>query len=397
MVNSLYIHIPFCRKKCDYCDFFSISTFCYKKDFDLLVERYIDAVIKETEFYVRKYEIQFWNTIYIGGGTPSQIPSKLLKKLVESIVSLVPCKNDNAEITIEMNPDDVTEELIKVVNSCGVTRISMGIQAVDDKVLRIVNRNCSVDSIYSALKILKRMWKGSLSVDFIAGLPNHTYKSFENQFLILDEYPIDHVSLYTLTVESGTPLYKNIERGKIKWSQEKADKLWIKGRNLLKKYGYNQYEVSNFSKPGFESRHNCIYWNLENYIGVGAGASSSIYGINAIRWTNDLSINTYMEFWLSKTIENNCKIPAEIEYLDIKTQEFEYLMMGFRKMEGVSSLKYKQRFGVSLEDRLGVEKGLFYSWEQKKLAKKIYSSGDISYSLNERGIMLLNLFLESLL
>ena len=220
MVNSLYIHIPFCRKKCDYCDFFSISTFCYKKNFDLLVERYIDAVIKETEFYVRKYEIQFWNTIYIGGGTPSQIPSKLLKKLVESIVSLVPCKNDNAEITIEMNPDDVTEELIKVVNSCGVTRISMGIQAVDDKVLRIVNRNCSVDSIYSALKILKRMWKGRLSVDFIAGLPNHTYKSFENQFLILDEYPIDHVSLYTLTVESGTPLYKNIERGKIKWRKK---------------------------------------------------------------------------------------------------------------------------------------------------------------------------------
>jgi oxygen-independent coproporphyrinogen-3 oxidase len=404
MNSSLYVHIPFCKKKCDYCDFFSIGERDREGKANNLSDSYISSIIKESKLYADFYGIKKWRTVYVGGGTPSLLAPTQIFSLISGIKESVGIESD-AEITVEMNPDDVTEEFLEACKKSGVNRLSMGIQALDDKALRAVNRGASVEIIEKALENLKNHWNGRLSVDFIAGLPCHTYKSFEYQFEILKKYPkIDHVSLYTLTIEENTPLCKKIEDGKIKFSYEKADRMWLKGRNILEKMGFFQYEVSNFARKGFEARHNSSYWKQENYVGAGAGASGTIYDFekkSALRWTNTLSIPAYIRGVEDASASKNLSsLKRNIENLDEETLEFEFLMLGFRQLEGVSSADYEKRFQKSLSERIGAgqEYGVFYQWKKNRLAKEKKSPcGGKIYSLNRRGILLLNRFLEELL
>ena len=396
MEISLYVHVPFCRQKCDYCDFFSIPSnraSCVCPD-----EKYVRSVLNEIRFYVKKYSVSRWKTVYIGGGTPSQLGAKLLFELVSGIKSAVSDKTTD-EFTVEMNPEDLTEDILNSAQKAGVDRISTGIQALDQKALDSVNRHCPLQTAISSLELLQKKWKKKLSVDFIAGLPGQTYSSFKKQFETVFNFKnIDHISLYSLTLEENTPLYKKIESGKIKWSQQKTDRMWILGRKILKENGFIQYEVSNFARTGAESLHNKVYWHLENYIGCGSGACGSVYGEVSERWTNTCSIKNYENFWLDFNPES--EIPEsvrQVEKIDLQTQEFEWIMMGFRLLEGVCSEEFKKRFGKSLEERIGVKDGLFFEWSKKHLARSYKKDGKTFYALNERGLMLLNLFLESLL
>lgn len=396
MEISLYVHVPFCRQKCDYCDFFSIPSnraSCVCPD-----EEYVRSVLNEIRFYVKKYSVSRWKTVYIGGGTPSQLGAKLLFELVSGIKSAVSDKTAD-EFTVEMNPEDLTEDILNSAQKAGVDRISTGIQALDQKALDSVNRHCPLQTAISSLELLQKKWKKKLSVDFIAGLPGQTYSSFKKQFETVFNFKnIDHISLYSLTLEENTPLYKKIESGKIKWSQQKTDRMWILGRKILKENGFIQYEVSNFARTGAESLHNKVYWHLENYIGCGSGACGSVYGEVSERWTNTCSIKNYENFWLDFNPES--EIPEsirQVEKIDLQTQEFEWIMMGFRLLEGVCSEEFKKRFGKSLEERIGVKDGLFFEWSKKHLARSYKKDGKTFYALNERGLMLLNLFLESLL
>lgn len=396
MEISLYVHVPFCRQKCDYCDFFSIPSnraSCVCPD-----EEYVRSVLNEIRFYVKKYSVSRWKTVYIGGGTPSQLGAKLLFELVSGIKNAVSDKTAD-EFTVEMNPEDLTEDILDSAQKAGVDRISTGIQALDQKALDSVNRHCPLQTAISSLELLQKKWKKKLSVDFIAGLPGQTYSSFRKQFeTVFNCKNIDHISLYSLTLEENTPLYKKIESGKIKWSQQKTDRMWILGRKILKENGFIQYEVSNFARTGAESLHNKVYWHLENYIGCGSGACGSVYGEVSERWTNTCSIKIYENFWLDFNPES--EIPEsirQVEKIDLQTQEFEWLMMGFRLLEGVCSEEFKKRFGKSLEERIGVKDGLFFEWSKKHLARSYKKDGKTFYALNERGLMLLNLFLESLL
>lgn len=396
MEISLYVHVPFCRQKCDYCDFFSIPSnraSCVCPD-----EEYVRSVLNEIRFYVKKYSVSRWKTVYIGGGTPSQLGAKLLFELVSGIKSAVSDKTAD-EFTVEMNPEDLTEDILDSAQKAGVDRISTGIQALDQKALDSVNRHCPLQTAISSLELLQKKWRKKLSVDFIAGLPGQTYSSFKKQFETVFNFKnIDHISLYSLTLEENTPLYKKIESGKIKWSQQKTDRMWILGRKILKENGFIQYEVSNFARSGAESLHNKVYWHLENYIGCGSGACGSVYGEVSERWTNTCSIKNYENFWLDFNPES--EIPEsvrQVEKIDLQTQEFEWLMMGFRLLEGVCSEEFKKRFGKSLEERIGVKDGLFFEWSKKHLARSYKKDGKTFYALNERGLMLLNLFLESLL
>ena len=261
MEISLYVHVPFCRQKCDYCDFFSIPSnraSCVCPD-----EEYVRSVLNEIRFYVKKYSVSRWKTVYIGGGTPSQLGAKLLFELVSGIKSAVSDKTAD-EFTVEMNPEDLTEDILNSAQKAGVDRISTGIQALDQKALDSVNRHCPLQTAISSLELLQKKWKKKLSVDFIAGLPGQTYSSFKKQFETVFNFKnIDHISLYSLTLEENTPLYKKIESGKIKWSQQKTDRMWILGRKILKENGFIQYEVSNFARTGAESLHNKVYWHLE--------------------------------------------------------------------------------------------------------------------------------------
>ena len=396
MEISLYVHVPFCRQKCDYCDFFSIPSnraSCVCPD-----EKYVRSVLNEIRFYVKKYSVSRWKTVYIGGGTPSQLGAKLLFELVSGIKSAVSDKTAD-EFTVEMNPEDLAEDILDSAQKAGVDRISTGIQALDQKALDSVNRHCPLQTAISSLELLQKKWKKKLSVDFIAGLPGQTYSSFKKQFETVFNFKnIDHISLYSLTLEENTPLYKKIEYGKIKWSQQKTDRMWILGRKILKENGFIQYEVSNFARTGAESLHNKVYWHLENYIGCGSGACGSVYGEVSERWTNTCSIKNYENFWLDFNPES--EIPEsirQVEKIDLQTQEFEWIMMGFRLLEGVCSEEFKKRFGKSLEERIGVKDGLFFEWSKKHLARSYKKDGKTFYALNERGLMLLNLFLESLL
>lgn len=396
MEISLYVHVPFCRQKCDYCDFFSIPSnraSCVCPD-----EKYVRSVLNEIRFYVKKYSVSRWKTVYIGGGTPSQLGARLLFELVSGIKSVVSDKTAD-EFTVEMNPEDLTEDILDSAQKAGVDRISTGIQALDQKALDSVNRHCPLQTAISSLELLQKKWKKKLSVDFIAGLPGQTYSSFKKQFETVFNFKnIDHISLYSLTLEENTPLYKKIESGKIKWSQQKTDRMWILGRKILKENGFIQYEVSNFARTGAESLHNKVYWHLENYIGCGSGACGSVYGEVSERWTNTCSIKNYENFWLDFNPES--EIPEsirQVEKIDLQTQEFEWIMMGFRLLEGVCSEEFKKRFGKSLEERIGVKDGLFFEWSKKHLARSYKKDGKTFYALNERGLMLLNLFLESLL
>ncbi|WP_273443194.1 radical SAM family heme chaperone HemW [Treponema berlinense] len=396
MEISLYVHVPFCRQKCDYCDFFSIPSnraSCVCPD-----EEYVRSVLNEIRFYVKKYSVSRWKTVYIGGGTPSQLGAKLLFELVSGIKSAVSDKTAD-EFTVEMNPEDLAEDILDSAQKAGVDRISTGIQALDQKALDSVNRHCPLQTAISSLELLQKKWKKKLSVDFIAGLPGQTCSSFKKQFETVFNFKnIDHISLYSLTLEENTPLYKKIESGKIKWSQQKTDRMWILGRKILKENGFIQYEVSNFARTGAESLHNKVYWHLENYIGCGSGACGSVYGEVSERWTNTCSIKNYENFWLDFNPES--EIPEsirQVEKIDLQTQEFEWIMMGFRLLEGVCSEEFKKRFGKSLEERIGVKDGLFFEWSKKHLARSYKKDGKTFYALNERGLMLLNLFLESLL
>ena len=392
MEISLYVHVPFCRQKCDYCDFFSIPSnraSCVCPD-----EEYVRSVLNEIRFYVKKYSVSRWKTVYIGGGTPSQLGAKLLFELVSGIKSAVSDKTAD-EFTVEMNPEDLAEDILDSAQKAGVDRISTGIQALDQKALDSVNRHCPLQTAISSLELLQKKWKKKLSVDFIAGLPGQTYSSFKKQFETVFNFKnIDHISLYSLTLEENTPLYKKIESGKIKWSQQKTDRMWILGRKILKENGFIQYEVSNFARTGAESLHNKVYWHLENYIGCGSGACGSVYGEVSERWTNTCSIKNYENFWLDFNPES--EIPEsirQVEKIDLQTQEFEWIMMGFRLLEGVCSEEFKKRFGKSLEERIGVKDGLFFEWSKKHLARSYKKDGKTFYALNERGLMLLNLFL----
>lgn len=395
MRASLYVHIPFCRRKCGYCDFFSVA--CPDGPDD----DYVRSVIKEARVYASFYGISEWGTVYVGGGTPSLLSPSQISDLLSGIKTAAPLSK-NAEVTFEMNPDGVSGEFLDSCRKNGVTRLSMGVQALDDEALAAAGRSSSVRAIEEALSLLDRDWKGRLSVDFIAGLPAHSRGSFERQFELLEEHPgIDHVSLYTLTLEEGTPLWREVADGVIGFSSERADSMWLRGRDILERLGFYHYEVSNFSRKGFESRHNIAYWRQENYIGVGAGASGTVYDFaekKAWRWTNGTSLPAYID-GVEAAFESRSVSPLvrDVEVLDEGILEFEFLMLGLRCLDGVSSFDYERRFGKPLSERLGEYDGVFSKWRGMGLADvREMPGGDKVYSLGRRGILLLNRFLEEL-
>ncbi|QTQ11733.1 radical SAM family heme chaperone HemW [Treponema parvum] len=403
---SLYIHIPFCKKKCGYCDFFSVECALNK-----IPDEYIRAVIFEAEFYAKKYGVDSWRTVYIGGGTPSLMTSSQILSLLKGIsrTALFPA---GCEITVEMNPDDVSPDLLFAAEDAGVNRLSVGIQTFDDEILKGLGRRCTKDINLAALNLIQKKWKRRFSADLIAGFPQESKKQLKQNISTLMSFCPDHISLYALSVEKKTPLGKEILSGRMPYDYGAADSCWICGRNFLEKNGYPQYEVSNFSKPEFESAHNKVYWRLENYVGVGAGASGAVYSCRnsseeGVRWTNTADIGRYISFWNEVGVsnffhcENLLKSARNTEILDLKTQEFEFLMMGLRLRAGINSSVYKKRFGGDLGIRLGdFDGGCFYRWEKKKLALR--RTGDnlnpgINYALSSKGLLFLNSFLESLL
>ncbi len=393
MKSALYIHIPFCRSKCSYCDFFSVA------HQGKVPDAYIDSLEQEINFRCRQYDITGFTTVYIGGGTPSLLTENQISRLC-SIIRSSCTGMFTGECTIEANPADITGSFLSALMNNGINRLSVGIQSVDQQVLKTLNRRSDADCIQRCLELLKTQWIGSgrhLSLDFISGLPGLSDDAFIAGLAQGTAAGADHLSLYALTLEEGTVLYRQVEEDLVTLDEEQNDRQWELGCDYLKSHGFQQYEVSNFSKPDCHSRHNCTYWHMEPYLGIGAGGTGTI---GSDRWTNSSNIHEYVKFWTSQVAgdsfgDSSVCIPQEYEFLDGKTQEEEFLMMGFRLLEGVSAEEYYKRFGKKLADRLGL---LWDTWESRgKGIRYTSAEGETMYALTQEGILVLNRFLLNLL
>lgn len=377
MESSLYIHIPFCISKCAYCDFFS-------KPYEAVPDSYIDALCNEIGFRISENNIKKLKTIYIGGGTPSLLTENQLKKIFSRIKSSVKLAFD-VEITIEVNPDDVTETLLRALFDCGVTRISCGIQSMNDAVLKKACRRADVQTNKNAMEIMSQKWKGEVSYDLISGLPGESEESLIAGLNELCLYKPDHISLYSLTIEENTPFGKQLAAGNLDYDFDYADKLWLAGRNFLEAQGYKWYEVSNFCLPGKECRHNLVYWNHGNYIGCGSGACGTVYKPDGsgFRWTNNSDIDEYIKV-------QNGQPPQSSENIELETSQFEFFMMGLRKTIGISEKEYKEIFACDLPEKF---LSLFNAWKEKGLCTL---TQDGRYAMSREGMLFLNRFLEEL-
>lgn len=325
---SLYIHIPFCRSKCDYCDFFSKSV---KNNF--LIKRVIEETMCQTETFLDYGKIAKIPSVYIGGGTPTSVPGDLLSKLLSFIAGLP--LEENAEITIEANPENINSDMMSRLADSPVNRLSIGIQSFDGEVLKTLGRRCSRRKNLSALEIVKKKWDRALSIDLIASVPKEKSSCAIDDIKTAISFAPDHISLYALTLEEGTALYK-----KYFDSQDLIDEnVWIEAVSFLESSGYRRYEISNFAKKGYESLHNTRYWKMLPYIGTGPGGVSTLHikGASLLRISNVKDFDLYLEgagkMW-----------NAETESIKTKEYIFEYLMMGLRMRKGIYKAAFEKKF-----------------------------------------------------
>lgn len=379
---SLYVHIPYCISKCSYCDFFS------RGGCNSIPDEYVDALCREIRG--RGEEEQWksfdsWKSVYIGGGTPSLLSEEQLFQLCK-IIAEVKKITPETEFTIEVNPDDLTPSFIESLKKTPVNRISCGIQSLNEKSLSFAKRRASSTQNLFALETISRDWKKKFSVDLICGLPYESKTSFLQGLEKIMAYNPDHISMYSLTFEEETPFGKMLSGQLSDYDFDFSDRLWLEGRELLKKKGYLQYEVSNFSKAGYESLHNLSYWNHQPYLGCGSGATGSFYRQDGsgLRYTNTQNIEKYIKSPLGN---------ADIEQINKETSEFEFFMMGLRKLSGVKESDYFNIFSKKIPDSV---KNLAEKWHKKGLCEILSLEGDYTFTLGEKGILYLNSFVLNL-
>ncbi len=323
---GIYIHIPFCRHKCTYCDF---TSFPNRLNF---AEAYMACVYKEAAERGKLCEKATFDTVYIGGGTPSVIDPKYILGLVRQLRKCFHITPD-AEITIEMNPGTVDAEKLAVYEKAGINRYSVGLQTANDRQLADLGRIHTAADFVACAKLLKGK---NFSADVMLGLKGQTEEDVRATIELIDRNGATHVSMYALTPEVGTPIYTDYLNGELPDGDEVAA-LYDFGRALLKEKGFLRYEVSNFCKPGYGSRHNMNYWRRGEYIGLGVSASSFWGGE---RYTDTFDLDEYMKCILSgyfPVIERE-----KVEGADAK---FEFVMLALRTVFGISSVAYRRAFG----------------------------------------------------
>jgi oxygen-independent coproporphyrinogen-3 oxidase len=348
---GIYVHIPFCIKKCKYCDFISFENL-----FEIS-EKYVESLNKTIENYEqivleiinknedKKKNINFEEmevtTIYFGGGTPSSIDEKLICKVLETIRSKFNVKA-NCEITIEVNPGAVSEEKLICYKNSGFNRISIGLQETHDEILKTIGRIHTYEEFKNTFELVKKVGFDNINVDLMLALPNQTAEDLEESLNSVIKLNPNHISLYSLILEEGTELEKEVNNGKYKLScDEDERKMYHTAKKILEKAGYNHYEISNFAKEGFESKHNMNCWEQKEYLGFGVASHSYFDGI---RFCNINNVYEYI-----KNIEEDSYL-KNIKVEEVQTEEErkkEYMMLGFRKLEGISISKFEQKFGIN--------------------------------------------------
>ncbi|WP_294400732.1 radical SAM family heme chaperone HemW [uncultured Clostridium sp.] len=350
---SLYIHIPFCKQKCLYCDFPSYSG---KEKF---IDEYIKALNKEILDKCRKYKII---SIFIGGGTPSYLDEKNLESLLKTINLL--SFSENMEFTVECNPGTLNEEKLFIMKNNNVNRISMGLQSTNDNLLKEIGRIHTFEEFKKNYHSARKAGFKNINMDLMFGLPDQKVEDWIATLEDAVSLNPEHISAYSLIIEEGTCFYKLYNNDKLNLPSEEEERMmYVLTKNFLEGHGYHQYEISNYSKNGRECFHNKIYWKCNEYLGLGVSASSFI---EEKRFKNIDSISEYIE-----KINNGEDVTEEVHVNNLNDDMEEFMFMGLRMIEGISIKEFKKRFGKDVfeiyDDAIknNVQKGLLVSNSEK--------------------------------
>lgn len=381
---GLYIHIPFCKQKCQYCDF---NSYAGKEN---LIETYMKWVEFELKGVGEGNRVDYENnlddlivvkSIYIGGGTPSFIDSKYIEKIME-IVKECYTIDINAEITIEVNPGTVSQKKLETYLNSGINRISIGLQSTHNEILSKLGRVHSYEEFLYTYNLARKVGLKNINVDLMLGLPNQSLNDLQESITEVVNLEPEHISVYSLIIENGTPFCEKLEKQEIALPSDELERaMYWETKRKLEKAGYTHYEISNFAKPGFESKHNLSCWNQEEYIGIGASAHSYT---NNVRYSNIDSIEDYI-----RNYENGNEIDNFVfhEKQNKESKMKEFMMLGLRKIQGIHIQDFKNKFG---------ENPIYlYKKELEKLVNEelLEIDGDI-IKLTDKGIDLANLVWE---
>ncbi|HFI0085804.1 TPA: radical SAM family heme chaperone HemW [Streptococcus suis] len=333
--TSAYIHIPFCTQICYYCDFSKV--FIQNQP----VDEYLSGLMEEVKFY----DLPTLRTLYIGGGTPSALSADQLDYLLTNLENLLDL-SQLEEFTIEANPGDLTADKIEVLKKSKCNRVSLGVQTFDDRMLKKIGRSHNQAQIYETIASLKAAGFHNISIDLIYALPGQTMEQVKDNVAKALELDIPHMSLYSLILENHTVFMNRQRRGNLHLPNEDVESdMFDYILRELEKNGFEHYEISNFTKPGFESRHNLMYWDNAEYYGLGAGASGYLDGM---RYRNRGPIQHYL-----KSIPEKGHSRLHEEFLSKTEQMEEEMFLGLRKKTGVSIERFEEKFGISFEERYG--------------------------------------------
>ena len=404
---GIYIHIPFCQHKCDYCDFVSFSN---KQEF---IENYIEAVKKEISNYFKEktlLETYTVTTIYIGGGTPSYINSKYICEIMETLENNLKqnsIKLEDMEITIEVNPGTVNKEKLEQFRKAKINRLSIGLQSTNNKILKEIGRIHTFEQFLETYQMAKEVGLDNRNVDLMIGLPNQTIEDIKRSLEEVIQLNPTHISVYSLIIEEGTVMAQKIENHQLQEMDEELERnMYWYVKNTLELNGYTHYEISNFAKKGKESKHNLNCWWQKEYIGIGLAAHSYL---NYVRYTNTSEMEQYITrmdnlngkivkdiLKLSKNKEKtnleenkkNIEAIYELEEIqDLEDRKKEYMLLGLRKIEGVQISKFKEKY---------IDNPIFlYRKELEKLVEEKLVMIDGDYiKLTNKGLDLANLVWE---
>lgn len=333
---GLYIHIPFCVSKCKYCDFNS-----HKINLEEKV-KYLEDLKEEMKLYKKEIGDNEIDTVFIGGGTPSILTKEEIKLLFDNIKSNFKLKN-NAEITMECNPGTLTVNKLKVMKECGVNRLSIGLQAVQNNHLKYIGRIHTYEEFEENYNQAKNVGFENINIDLMYALPNQKKEDWMESLEKVVKLNPTHISAYSLILEEGTELFNMYERNEFKLLDEDADiEMYEYTINYLKMHGYNQYEISNYAKEGFECKHNILYWKCENYLGLGVSASGYL---NNTRYNNISDLDEY-----NKLIHSGKKPIEWQEKLSIKDEIEESIFLGLRMNEGIKFKMFYEKYDFNFEE-----------------------------------------------
>lgn len=332
MMAGLYLHIPFCKKRCYYCDFTTYT------GLDDLMGPYVAALTSEVRQRVGQASPE---TIFIGGGTPTSLDDASFERLMDLVASLV--SSPDQEVTIEANPESVTPEKVRLMKQAGINRVSMGLQSTDDLLLKNIGRIHDYATFLKNYQLLRREGFTNLSFDLITGLPGQSEAVIASTIDQAIALAPQHLSVYSLILEAGTPFYRKYQAGALALPDEDTDRRFQDlFRERLEGAGYRRYEISNYARDGLVSRHNLNYWNYGEYIGCGVAAAGFQAGM---RWTNTVNLPAYI-----KGLAGGEDIRAQVHINSLADSMEEFVFMGLRKTDGISTADFRQRFGRSFEE-----------------------------------------------